>query len=194
MGYHSLLQGIFLTQGSNPGIEPTFPPLQVYSSTAELPAKPNFYPVLFSLWQLSLQKLNRWNKHTARNTTPVSPSSPTVRHKQLFVLLHISMRLLQVASSFSLGQVHLAITFHIFNLFLLLGVCSLLAHIVSLSSELLSPVWLLPFQASPPSPLRGGPPPDVSCFGSALSEHWACYPTLYRISLITSKYNNPGPI
>ena len=89
-------------------------------------------------------------------------------------------------------------SFHIFNLFLLLGVCSLLAHIISLSSELLSPVWLLPFGSlSKPlllHPLEAGLHQDVSCFGSALSEHWACYPTLYRISLITSKYNNPGPI
>ena len=108
------------------------------------------------------------------------------------------MRLLQVASSFSLGQVHLAVTFHIFNLFLLPGVCSLLAHIISLSSELFSAAWLLPFGSlSKPlllHPLEAGLHQDVSCFGSALSELWACYPTLYKISLITSKYSNPGPI
>ena len=40
MGGHSLLQGIFLTQESNPGIEPRSPALQADSLLSELPGKP----------------------------------------------------------------------------------------------------------------------------------------------------------
>ena len=40
VGCHALLQGIFLTQGSNPGIEPRSPALQVDSLLSEPPGKP----------------------------------------------------------------------------------------------------------------------------------------------------------
>ena len=40
VGNLSLLQGIFPTQGSNPGIEPRSPALQADSSPAEVPGKP----------------------------------------------------------------------------------------------------------------------------------------------------------
>ena len=40
VGCHTLLQGIFATQGSNPGIEPRSPALQVDSLPTEPPVKP----------------------------------------------------------------------------------------------------------------------------------------------------------
>ena len=41
MGCHFLLQGIFLTQGLNPGLEPRSPALQAESLPSELSGKPN---------------------------------------------------------------------------------------------------------------------------------------------------------
>jgi len=37
VGYHFLLQGIFLTQGSDPGMEPGSPALEADALTSELP-------------------------------------------------------------------------------------------------------------------------------------------------------------
>ena len=55
-GSLSLLQGIFPTQGSNPGIEPRSPALHADSLPAEPQGKTDFY---FSLFRKDIYELDR---------------------------------------------------------------------------------------------------------------------------------------
>ena len=52
-GLPSPSQGMFLTQGSDPGIEPTSPALQVDSLASEPPGKPKIYLSNINLWSSS---------------------------------------------------------------------------------------------------------------------------------------------
>jgi len=54
MGCHFLLQGMFLTQGSDPGIEPTSSALQADFLASEPPGKPKVYLSNVNLWSSSM--------------------------------------------------------------------------------------------------------------------------------------------